>query len=602
MLGLNVGARVPARAPAESGCRNITPARTRTQNSVALPHARGRARLHLPRLFLIPLVLAFGAAFCGQAAAQTPNQAKKPARAARPDFQISGITVNALTGEPVPHAEISLGFSEKPAVLHSTFSEAGGHFSFHGLSSAKYWLSARGRGFTAQGLDEHEGFFTGIAVGPGKDSQNIIFRLRPDSSIIGMISDNENEPVAGAQVMLFHGGVEGGRSNTYLLQQTASDDQGHYRFPHLPSGTYFIAVSARPWYAQTPEQGMSAYVKGGIGAPAEDPSTTPPAAVSTLDVAYPLTFYPGVTDAAGASAIDLQPGDQTSADVSLTAVPAVHLRISGASHEGQLNGVSLMQTFGSAVLPVAAQTGQAPDGEFELSGMPPGEYVLTMNSGGKAGTWARTVDVAGDTELDASESPVATRVTGTVRLNGHPAGDANVRLRNHASGRTLDERTSEKGDFDFDQSGLGPGLYEVSVFNVADAALSGIAATGAAVQGHSVQISGPGAVHLNLTMSQNLARIEGVALRDGKPAAGMMVVLVPQKLEDNVPLVRRDQSDSDGTFALVSVLPGKYTVVAIANGWSLQWMNPAVLQPYLKAGTPVEVGSGRKYAVNVKVQ
>jgi hypothetical protein len=48
------------------------------------------------------------------------------------------------------------------------------------------------------------------------------------------------------------------------------------------------------------------------------------------------------------------------------------------------------------------------------------------------------------------------------------------------------------------------------------------------------------------------------------------------------------------------VLPGTYTLIALENGWDLDWASPAALQPYLKNSTPVEVtGEGK---LNVKVQ
>src|SRR5262249_16058852 len=140
------------------------------------------------------------------------------------------------------------------------------------------------------------------------------------------------------------------------------------------------------------------------------------------------------------------------------------------------------------------------------------------------------------------------------------------------------------------------------VANVPDAALGSIRATGAIVHGHSVEIAANASGRLTLVMARGLTRVEGIAQRDGKPVPGAMVVLVPQKLNEEASLVRREQSDSDGTFTLASALPGKYTVVAIADGWNLKWMDPAVMQPYLKAGTPIEITSGRKYSVKVKVQ
>jgi hypothetical protein len=99
-----------------------------------------------------------------------------------------------------------------------------------------------------------------------------------------------------------------------------------------------------------------------------------------------------------------------------------------------------------------------------------------------------------------------------------------------------------------------------------------------------------------------LGEISGTALRDGKPVSGAMIVLVPENFQSNGSLIRRDQSDSDGTFTLRAVLPGKYTVLALENAWDLEWLNPAVLMPYLPGGTPLEVNARQKYSIKVKAE
>jgi hypothetical protein len=85
-----------------------------------------------------------------------------------------------------------------------------------------------------------------------------------------------------------------------------------------------------------------------------------------------------------------------------------------------------------------------------------------------------------------------------------------------------------------------------------------------------------------------------------------MVVLVPNNPEVNRDLFRRDQSDLDGTFSLQNVLPGSYTVLAIENGWDLDWSQPGVIAAYLRRGQAIEVGqpSGRimRLAEAVEVQ
>jgi hypothetical protein len=89
-------------------------------------------------------------------------------------------------------------------------------------------------------------------------------------------------------------------------------------------------------------------------------------------------------------------------------------------------------------------------------------------------------------------------------------------------------------------------------------------------------------------------RIEGVVhkaagSKGDKGFAGAMVVLVPKDLTAIAELGRRDQSDSDGTFALPNVEPGSYTVVAIQEGWDLDWSNPSIIARYLPGGQPVTV-------------
>jgi hypothetical protein len=81
-----------------------------------------------------------------------------------------------------------------------------------------------------------------------------------------------------------------------------------------------------------------------------------------------------------------------------------------------------------------------------------------------------------------------------------------------------------------------------------------------------------------------------------------MIVLVPQDPLNNTPLFRRDQSDSDGTFALGNVLPGNYTAVAIDNGWNLEWANPYALAPYMEKGESIKVEAGAKLNLKLNAQ
>ena len=94
---------------------------------------------------------------------------------------------------------------------------------------------------------------------------------------------------------------------------------------------------------------------------------------------------------------------------------------------------------------------------------------------------------------------------------------------------------------------------------------------------------------LTLSLSGGAVNIEGFAKRAGKPTSGAMVVLVPKDPEANRELFRRDQSDQDGSFLLSSIIPGTYTIVAIENGWDLDWSRPGVIAHYAQHGQTITV-------------
>jgi len=217
----------------------------------------------------------------------------------------------------------------------------------------------------------------------------------------------------------------------------------------------------------------------------------------------------------------------------------------------------------------------------------------------------REVDVAADTDIDASDNPSGSvHIRGTVQMPAGASVSPGVYLRfinrdtNEAFGATL----SPTGTFEVQQSIFDTNEYEVGVFNVRDSVVQKVSAVGAKVAGRTLILPRSGTVQVIVTMSNRFARIDGTVLQNNQGVSQTMVVLVPERQEGNRDLFRRDQSDSDGTFSLYQVLPGRYTVVAIANGWDLDWRNPQVLRPYLAHGQLVEVTAARTYKISVPAQ
>jgi len=294
----------------------------------------------------------------------------------------------------------------------------------------------------------------------------------------------------------------------------------------------------------------------------------------------------------------------------LQPVPTIHLALKSSSPvepgKGRYATVTQM-VAGDFSVSIPVNTTSVDQNTLVISGLAPGSYkldVLTQAAtASEMNHSTRMIDVSGDAELSAEEGSSSVQVTGVASFDNNASLPARgfIQLRNRKTRETVSAQISAKGEFEW-KARVQPGSYDVSVTNIPDIFVKCIAATGASSSGHTITIKGSAPVKLAVMLTQGVGRIEGTAIRDGKPVAGAMIVLVPDDAANNAPLFRRDQSDSDGTFTLASVLPGKYTVLAIENGWELEWANPAVLKSYFPAGEVVNVIANGKYLAKVKVQ
>ncbi len=541
-----------------------------------------------------------------------PSQSSQPVQSPAPQqgYHIVGVVVNWVTGQPVAGASVAIAPTAQGTergISRSMITGADGRFAFAGLIRGKYSLMAEARGFMLQYFERHGMYATAIAVGPDLDSEHLVFRLQPDASVEGVVSDENNEPVQNGMVRLFQQSMEDGRQRTVPMEQGQTNDQGRFHIGHLAPGTYYLAVSAHPWYAQNSRMSFRRKTN--------NPDADARAAQETtaLDVTYPLTFYPDSPDSAGASPIVLHPGERDTADVVMRAVPSLHLRIrtnNAGSGPGMNSFPRVSQRIFDGYLdPVFnAPTSSIEPGVVEIAGLAPGHYVIEMAASRPANekeayrSGYREVDLTGDLELNAYDSSGFAVVSGAVLFDGAPRipkGSA-MQLLNDETGENFGSEISDKGQFEFD--GVKPGRYTVVLRGGSGYFLRKMSATGAKLTGRTLDIASSSNVHIAAIAGRGLAQVEGVARRDGKPLSGAMIVLVPQDAANNSPLFRRDQSDSDGTFTLPNVVPGQYTVIAVANGWDLEWGNPAVLQPFLKGGETVEITGDGKVQVEVRVQ
>jgi hypothetical protein len=520
------------------------------------------------------------------------------------NLRVAGTVVDAVGGAPVKEAAV---FLTRERTTLSALTQADGRFAFEHLEAGKYELSASGKGYQEQAFNQHENFSTAIVAGADQNTENLIFRLTLAASISGQVTDEFSEGVRDAQVMLFWEGTANGRHAVQMRNQTSTDDHGRYRFAGLQPGRYYLAVHAEPWYAQH-----------NIGRPGDANSDASPgfrAATeqnANLDVVYPVTYYPHETDSVRASMITLQPGNRVQADFTLQPVPALHLRFAVRGTDlPQGAGIQVMQQiFGGQPIFTSGQIISSEKGSIEVAGIPPGHLIvrLDMNEGpeNRKGMHhlQQEIDATRDGTVNLTEIADEVEVSGKVEITGtvgFPV-QAGIVLRSVELGAQHFANISQLGKNEFQIADVKPGRYNVLVANAPGFYVDTVQAAGATVSGNSVAIGSATQVRLTVRIGQGFGRVEGVALRDAKPAAGVMILLIPNQSQNHPFRFRRDQSDSDGSFTLQEVLPGRYTLLAIENGWNQQWADPAVFEQWLSGGEAVQVASGGKYTIQVKVQ
>jgi hypothetical protein len=201
---------------------------------------------------------------------------------------------------------------------------------FGDLVPAKCALYARGGGYRQQGYQEHQRFTTGIVTGPRLESENLVFRLKPDASVSGMVTDEFNDPVPEAEVLLF-GSITEAQQAVMVRSASIANDAGYFQLGHLREGKCYLVVTARrPWYARSnsaEEEQQSENLKDFGGESSSVATDVSRHHHSEFDVSFPTTYYVNATEPELATPIILKPGDRATADVHLSAVPALHLKI-----------------------------------------------------------------------------------------------------------------------------------------------------------------------------------------------------------------------------------------------------------------------------------
>ncbi len=504
---------------------------------------------------------------------------------AQTGYRVAGIVLNDADGTPLGRTRVSLAEVRDRRKAESVITGADGRFEFRNVPAGKFSLEGARRNFLRTTYQWHEGFSTAIVTGAGLETENLVLRLIPFGSIAGKIIDEAGEPVRNARVKLYMRNRQFGRDRVVTYGFAQSDDEGKYEFMDLIPAEYFVSAKATPWYAVYPGWVTENGVKSRVGTVAPE-----------LNVAYATTFYNGATEADAATPIKIEKGARVAADIHLNAVPALHVTVKGIGNpaDGSMSWPNLMkiefdmdeQSGGESV-----STGDS--NEMEISGLAPGSYFLgEPNQSGSLRTGGQ-IDLRKDGQLIDSKGSAA---SGTVKVKVKTAHGEdlpeglNLSLRDER-GKSIAFVPVTSGESLFEGVPAGKFALLVNVSRAPQYTVGRIAVQGGAeVDGHDITVGEGATLEVNATLMAGVVSVEGVVKQNGKPVSGAMVALVPKDPRTHIERFRRDQSNLDGSFMVGGILPGKYTLIAVEDGWGFAWMKEGVLEKYLAKGQELTIG------------
>jgi hypothetical protein len=498
--------------------------------------------------------------------------------------RVSGRVVSARDQHPLAHVKVALERQQNGEPVATVNAGEDGSFVFEDVPAGKFRLVGFAPGFVSSAYQEHEGYSTLIVTGAGVATEGLQLELTPGASIAGRLTDETGEPLANGNLMLYRE-TDFGAERVRRMRGQRTNDSGEYEFEDLPPGRYFLSAIAQPWYAVHPHV---------------EPSTNVPyrAAIDpSLDVTYPQLFYPSSLDSNSAVPIALKAGEQFTADMQLQPVHALTITIRASA--GERNGqratyfprLSHMVFGVEEPVPPVVETDSR--GNQIIGGIAPGTYRVqeVQTSGVISRGLSTAVQLTSESiSIDHSSPSPSSLVQIAMHTIDRKPLPAGLQLQLTTANRPA---ASAKADAQGSVTlkNVPEGDYQVRVSATTRAfPVVQLKTGGKEVPNKRLHVSESGeAVTVDLILASGAVNVEGVAQRDGKPAGGSMLALIPAGDDTSEELYRRYQSDLDGGFVFRSVIPGNYLLVAIDDGWGLRVTDAAAMQRYLLHAVPVSV-------------
>ena len=528
-------------------------------------------------------------------------------------------TVSTTDGSPLADAIVTAARSGGgPGGGPQTTTDASGRFTLRGVPLGSVNVQASKRGYVQLQAGQRGGGLPGLPVRieAGRDVDDVSIVLPRSGAVTGLVVDEYGEPFQEVRVQLLRVRRQPTGALARELGSLAgqSDDRGQFRFSDVRPGDYVVMASIDA------ESG-----------PGFKPEIVDPSAVRSV---YVPAYYPETADFVNAAPIRIADGDEVPGVVlTMRRVPAA--RVTGIVHNSQATPFSgtirLTLRQGAADLRGPARSvSPQPGGEFVFDDVPPGDYVVSAQSG--PGLGGPEFGVGHVTVVDRDPEPVVMRTSPGSRVSGRIVLEGGAGQEERRQGVPGDQvmwgysATSVAVDavsLPGSVSNQAPittgepftlgslvGPTRLRVWSQDENwYLKSIFINGVDVVDAPFDFGYDGRAYSDVeaVFSRRGATITGGATNDrGLPLRDYAVYLFPTDRDrwfTNSRWVRLARAAADGGFTASSMPPGEYWVVALerVDASAADWVDTELLTTLASRAIRVTLGEGQSRTVSLRV-
>ncbi len=473
--------------------------------------------------------------------------------------------VLSLSGEPLRKATLHLRAAGAPppgsptqSSNYAVTSDATGKFLFDDVDPGRYTLSADRTGYLQQSYGARGPNRTGLplTIAAGAPLTGLVLTLTPQGIISGKVEDEDGDPLANVEVVVYRMGYQGGQKQFMRTGTTNSNADGSFMVGYLAPGRYYLSASDN--------RSMM------MGTVAERSGTKAP------QNGYLMTYYPNVLDPSSATPIDITTGaDVHGIEIRLVKGRLYRIRGKLTGAEGFAGSMVLTPSFQGLAQPAPVQR----DGWFTFQNVSPGEYTIRSNRGGPRNPgqapqlFAYTRVTIRDQDMDGLEVPLGPgrEIKGSVQMENDPlAAPANLRIvlqiATGSSDNTGLQNALSRPDGTFQMRGLAPEKYQIAVTGQAQGAyVKSIRFENVDITRDYLDLTSGSGGALEILLSPKAADVSGIVRNEsGEPVPNVPVTLWTAGRPANGVFspARGTNTDASGAFQIFNLGPGEYRVAA----------------------------------------